>query len=162
MLLQSMEYKKWADERTIDAIKQIDKGKFADACGFVLQQLNHMVIVEELFISRLDNKPPPHLSTNTESVPQLDELSLRLADATKWLLNFASQVSENQKRSVLRFEFTDGKRGSMSVEEMLFHIINHGSYHRGSIAHCLDLAGVPHPVDGYGIYIHQIEPERRD
>ncbi len=60
------------------------------------------------------------------------------------------------------FTFADGKYGSMSVEEILFHIINHGSYHRGSIAHALDLAAVAHPVDGYAIYIHEKEPGRRE
>ena len=50
----------------------------------------------------------------------------------------------------------------MTVEEILFHIVNHGSYHRGNIAHALDLACVPHPVDGYGIYIHEEEPQRRE
>lgn len=49
----------------------------------------------------------------------------------------------------------------MSVEEILFHVLNHGTYHRGSIAHALDLAGVDHPPDGYGIFVHQAEPDRR-
>ena len=70
---------------------------------------------------------------------------------------------DNEKRqAVIPFIFADGKHGSMSIEEMLFHVISHGSYHRGSIAHALDLASVPHPVDGYGIYIHEKEPERRE
>jgi len=50
----------------------------------------------------------------------------------------------------------------MNVEEMLFHILNHGSYHRGSIAHALDIANVPHPIDGYCAYIHEAEPDRRE
>jgi len=50
----------------------------------------------------------------------------------------------------------------MNIEEILFHIVNYGSYHRGLIAHALDLAGVAHPADGYGIYIHEKSPERRN
>ena len=50
----------------------------------------------------------------------------------------------------------------MSVEEILFHVLSHGSYHRGNIAHALDLAMIPHPVDGYGAFIHEREPERRE
>ena len=59
------------------------------------------------------------------------------------------------------FRFADGQSGSMAVKEILFHIVNHGSYHRGSIARALDGAGVPHPPDGYGIFIHEREPLRR-
>jgi len=63
---------------------------------------------------------------------------------------------------LISFTFADSKRGTMSIEEILFHVVNHGSYHRGSIAHALDLAGVPHPPDGYGIFIHNKNPERRN
>jgi uncharacterized damage-inducible protein DinB len=61
----------------------------------------------------------------------------------------------------IAFRFADGRRGKMTIYEILFHIITHGSYHRGNIAHALDLAGVTHPVDGYGAFIHAFEPNRR-
>jgi len=49
----------------------------------------------------------------------------------------------------------------MTRLEILFHIINHGTYHRGAIGHALDLAQVSHPADTYTVFIHATEPERR-
>ena len=37
----------------------------------------------------------------------------------------------------------DGRDGGMTRQEILFHIVNHGTYHRGAIGHALDLAGAP-------------------
>lgn len=160
MYIQALNYKKWADERTLRAIESLDKHAFPDSYRFVLQQLNHMVIVEELFKSRLINQPAPHTSTNTKLVPEFPELERRLLTSCNWYSGYASNL-ENREEKVI-FTFADGKRGMMTVQEILFHIVNHGSYHRGNIAHSLDKASVPHPIDGYGIYIHEAEPERRE
>lgn len=159
MLTQAFNYKQWADERTVSAVEKINNNAFPDCYAFSLQQINHMVIVEELFKSRLTNSPAPHESTNTDVVPELDELKTRLKASGSWYKNYVANIEKG--KDLISFIFADGKRGAMSVEEILFHIVNHGSYHRGNIAHALDLASVPHPVDGYGIYIHEKEPERR-
>ncbi len=159
MFIQAFNYKLWADDRTLLAIENIDRDNFARSYAFALQQVSHMVIVEELFRSRLTSNPAPHNSTNTDAVPAYNDLRQRLKDSGHWYVNYVCDL-ENEKE-LLSFKFADGKSGKMSVEEILFHIVNHGSYHRGNIAHALDLASVPHPVDGYGIYIHEKEPERR-
>lgn len=160
MFVQAFSYKRWADDRTLGAVNRIDKNAQAESYALALQQINHMVIVEELFESRLIGEAPPHPSTNTDLVPGLDELASRLGRSNDWYINYAA--SFEHRGDVISFAFADGRRGAMSVEEILFHIITHGSYHRGNIARILDLAGVPHPVDGYGIYIHEKEPQRRE
>ena len=159
MLDQTFDYKRWADERTLSAIEEIDRRLFPDAYAFVLQQLNHMVIVEELFRSRLTSTSPPHQSTNSDVIPKIEELKNRLRDSADWFERYVSQLENGNEQ--INFVFADGKRGKLSIDEILFHIVNHSSYHRGNIAHALDLASVPHPIDGYGIYIHAKEPARR-
>lgn len=159
MLIQAFEYKKWADERTLHAIEAINVEIFPDTRAFALQQINHIVIVEELFKSRLTNTSPPHSSTNTERLPEFKELEKRLKESTDWFTTFVCESRNREER--ISFVFADGKPGMLKVDEILFHILNHGSYHRGNIAHALDLASVPHPADGYGIYIHEKEPARR-
>ena len=160
MYIQAFSYKMWADERILAAIKAIDRNTFSEPYSFALQQINHIVIVEELFQSRLTNRPAPHCSTNTDVVPAFSELSKRLIDSGSWYLDFVPTYQSGEK--AISFTFADGQRGRMTVDEILFHVLNHGAYHRGNIAHALDLASVPHPIDGYGIYIHEKEPERRN
>ena len=161
MVIRAFNYKIWADELTLRAIDRIDKLTFCDTYKFIVQQVNHIVIVEELFKARLVGSPVPHQNTNSYIVPKLGELKGRLNESNKWYQRYISDLDDETKLAVLPFTFADGKSGSMSVEEMLFHIVNHSSYHRGSIAHALDLADVSHPADGYGIYVHEKEPARR-
>ena len=162
MIIEAIEYKVWADKRTLDAIENVDETLHADSYAFMLQQVNHILIVEELFRSRLINIPAPHGDTNSIIVPELNVLKSKLAESNRWYLNYVEDLCEEDLTTVVSFTFADGKAGSMNIEEILFHIVNHGSYHRGSIAHALDLVGVAHPADGYGIYIHEKSPERRN
>ena len=159
MLVQAFSFKKWSDERTLRAIENVDSLKFSSSYTFMLQQLNHIVAVEELFKSRLTNCPAPHKSTKPDLVPEFSELSQRLMTSNDWYSGFVSELENKQKQIV--FTFADGKPGMLTIEEILFHIVTHGSYHRGNIAYALDLSEVPHPVEAYGLYIHEREPARR-
>ena len=159
--LDSFKYKKWADLRTLDSVSLVDQSSESANFDFIRQQLNHIVIVEELFRSRLEKTPPPHSMTNTEIVPQFDELKTRLIESCEWFLGYVEGLEKVNYQEMILFTFADGKNGSMAISEILFHIVNHGSYHRGSIARALDLAGVSHPPDGYGIFVHEYQPERR-
>lgn len=160
--IQMFEYKRWADLRMLDAVKDVDPQRQQQPLAFMHRQLNHMVIVEELFRARLEGTTQPHTATYADIPPDLSELAQRMETSHTWFLDFITRLQAEQAHDAIQFEFADGRSGRMHVEEILFHIVNHGSYHRGTIAHALDLAGVSHPPDGYGIYIHAVDPARRE
>jgi uncharacterized damage-inducible protein DinB len=162
MLIEAFKYKRWADQRALVAIKSINGTEFPSAVSFAQQQLNHMIRVEELFRARLLGASPPHQSTNTEMVPVLDELEQRIGDSGQWYAHYVEKLDRDEWDQSITFQFVDGKRGYMTRLEVLFHIVNHGTYHRGAIGHALDMAQVPHPADTYTVFIHAEEPERRE
>lgn len=157
-----LKYKAWADRRTLDAVAQIDHAKHPAALAFARQQLNHMVRVEELFRARLLAAPDPYDSTNTADLPQLAELDRRLAASNHWLQIYARALGPDRADDSIRFRFVDGKSGMLTREEVIYHLVNHGTYHRGAIGHALDLAGAPRPADTYTVFVHATEPGRRE
>ncbi|MYM40296.1 DinB family protein [Duganella qianjiadongensis] len=161
MLIRAFNYKQWADQRTLDAAQALATRDGAAAVAFICQQLNHMVIVEELFRARLLGETLPHQATNTAVVPPLEELGVRLARSNQWLAQFVADAREEVLQKQIPLRFMDGQPGRLSALEALFHIINHGTYHRGAIGHALDLAGAARPADTYTVYIHAAEPQRR-
>ena len=161
LISQAFGFKQWADRRTLDAAAQIDVSRFSDQIALIRQQLNHLVIVQELFAARLGSQPEPHGATNTAEVPGFEALQERYLASNKWYEQFITNRDLTTDDRILSFEFTDGKQGAMSQLEILFHIINHASYHRGTIARALDLAQVPHPADIFTMYLHDVEPSRR-
>lgn len=162
MLLDAYRYKAWADERTLQAVTDLEQQDHASpALPFICQQLNHMVIVEELFKARLLGEPAPHQATNSEMVPSLPALAQRLTACNAWATDYLARRSPAELGHLVTFVFADGQNGAMTREEILFHLINHGTYHRGAIGHALDLGGGKRPADTYSVFIHGAEPERR-
>ncbi|WP_313248763.1 DinB family protein [Stenotrophomonas acidaminiphila] len=154
-------YKRWAMQRTLEAIRAVDARAFPASVAFARQQLNHIVIVEELFRARLLGEAPPHAATNSARVPALEALAMRLEASDQWYAAHLAALAPAQWDQALRFRFADGRDGCMTRREILFHVLNHATYHRGAIGHALDLAGVPHPADTYTVFIHQAQPQRR-
>ena len=162
MLIDMFRYKQWADRRTLDAVRAIDVTLHSVAMAFACQQLNHMVRVEELFRARLLEEPAPHASTNTEAVPALDALDARLMVSNAWFAQYIQAQDAQRLRQRLHFQFVDGLQGTLTRQEILFHVVNHGTYHRGAIGHALDLAQASRPADTYTVFIHAAEPARRE
>ena len=162
MLLDDLlRYKHWADRRTLDAVAKIDAHRFPSAWTFARQQLDHMIRVEELFRARLLGHREPHSATSSDTVPDLENLAQRLSESDDWLQSYARSLEPEQRTESIHFQFVDGQRGTLSREEVLYHLINHGTYHRGAIGRTLELADARRPADTYTVFIHAIEPERR-
>lgn len=157
-----LNYKAWADGRTLDAVGRIDRHAHPAQFDFARQQLNHMVRVEELFRARLSGVAEPHDSTNTVERPELSDLASRLHASNRWLQEYASGLQGSEFAAWIRFTFVDGKKGRLTREEAIYHLINHGTYHRGAIGHALDLAGAPRPADTFTVFVHAADPQRRE
>ena len=76
-------------------------------------------------------------------------------------MKYVSSVSEPALAEVLDFTFTDGDQGRMSREEILFHVLTHGGYHRGNVGQVLKSISIAPPRDLYTKFLHQSEPARR-
>lgn len=154
-------YKAWSDDRISSAALKLQAYKVDAALAFVRQQLNHVVRVEELFRARLRGDQDPHISTNTDEVPELDELLERLAASNRWYASYVESLPADRLNENVRFRFTDGKGGSLNRAEILYHVVNHATYHRGAIGRVLDESSVARPPDTYTVFVHAVQPERR-
>jgi len=161
MLNDGFKYKQWADRRTLHAAKALEQKMGPASVSFIRQQLNHMVIVEELFRARLLGNALPHHTTNTDIVPTLAELEVRLTQSNEFFTRYVNESASATLNEQVSIQFVDGKQGRLTRLEILFHIINHGTYHRGAIGHALDLEGGVRPADTFTIFIHEVEPARR-
>ena len=96
----------------------------------------------------------------TYQVLEADDQQGRARWVATYLFSATGRTVENHIEA--RFRFADGRDGCMTRREILFHVLNHATYHRGAIGHALDLARVPHPADTYTVFIHQHQPGRRE
>jgi uncharacterized damage-inducible protein DinB len=93
----------------------------------------------------------PELGERTSPSPRLD----------LWFENYVASIGDQTLAQSLVFQFTDGDSGKMTREEMLFHVLTHGAYHRGNVGQILKGISVAPPRDLFTKFLHVHEPARR-
>lgn len=158
-LLQSLFRQKAAiNEEFFAVLETVAAGDRADA----IRLLNHIHVVDRIFAAHLRGEPHGYAATNTPETPTLDALRSAARETDRWFEDQAGTLTPAQLAETVDFTFTDGQRGRMSREEMLAHVITHGSYHRGEVGQMLKRLSVAPPRDLFTAYLHRAEPQRRE
>lgn len=162
LLANAFQYKKWANsELLMFGEGQLSQLPEADATFFI-RILNHTTVVDSLFISRILGEPEQYQADNTVETPSLAELRASMDKHDSWLVAYTESVTEQELQRIITFDFVDGSRGRLSVQEILLHLLTHGSNHRGMASRVLASNGLDRPSDTFTRYLHQVEPGRRE
>ena len=82
-------------------------------------------------------------------------------ETDRWFESYLDGLDASALEENLAFRFTDGDAGRMTREEMLFHVLTHGAYHRGNVGQVLKGIAITPPRDLLTKFLHQREPARR-
>ena len=152
--------KSWADSELLDLLPTLPPAN-AEQRHACIRTLNHIHVVDRIFRAHLSGEPRPFDATNTKATPTLDALGSDMRATDAWYLDYVSGLGPAALSEMVDFTFTDGDRGRMSREEILFHVLTHGGYHRGNVGQILKSIPVAPPRDLYTRFLHQSEPARR-
>ncbi|MGV8864818.1 MAG: DinB family protein [Pseudomonas sp.] len=131
--------------------------------GFsAVRVMNHIYVVDQIFKAHLISKPHAYSMANTTETPDIDNLKLALEHLDHWYVDYVASLSEPKLEEKISFTFTDGTGACMSREEMLMHLITHGSYHRGVVGAILSRNGGTPPKETFTRFLHEKQPERRE
>jgi uncharacterized damage-inducible protein DinB len=153
--------KSWANNELFNALAAITDAEHAQARHTAIRTLNHIYVVDRIFRAHLLGELHGYSATNTGATPDLDELQYSVAETDAWYLSYVSEASAGLLSESIAFRFTDGDPGTMTREEMLLHVITHGSYHRGNVGQILKSISVAPPRDLFTRFLHISEPTRR-
>ena len=153
--------KSWANRELFDVVATVTQAEHASALTTAIRTLNHIYVVDRIFRAHLAGEKHTYTATNTPETPDLGELHFEVAETDIWFENYVANLSEPSLHESLRFRFTDGDSGRMTREEMLFHLITHGAYHRGNVGQVLKDIAVAPPRDLFTKFLHVHEPARR-
>jgi uncharacterized damage-inducible protein DinB len=153
--------KSWASTELFNRLATVTEPAQAGVVHAATRMLNHIHVVDCIFRAHLIGETHGYTATNTVETPDLGELQFAVAETDGWFETYLGTVSPAALAEPLPFQFTDGDRGCMSREEMLFHVITHGAYHRGNVGQMLKGIDVAPPRDLLTKFLHLREPERR-
>jgi uncharacterized damage-inducible protein DinB len=158
---EAFRYKAWANRELLDCGERQWPSLPEEDARFFVRILNHTRVVDCIFIGHITGKPHGFDADNTTETPTIAELRAAMAQTDGWLVEYAARAGDTELARDIPFVFTDGDHGRMRVDEMLLHLLTHGSNHRGMAARVLATHGLERPRDTFTRFLHLVDPSRR-
>ena len=153
-------YKAWANSRTLAAACALPAEelhrKRATTFDTILRTLNHVWVVDDLFRCHLTGTEHPYTFRNTETEPTIAELADKQASMDQWYQRFAADLSSEDLDRVVEFTFVGGGDGRMTVAEILLHLVDHGTYHRGYVSDMMYQVPVEPPTTDLPVFLRDV------
>ena len=152
-------YKAWANQLTFSTAlglspKEVLKQR-PTRFKSIVNTLNHVYVVDDIFKAHLTNQQHGYSDRNTVDHPSLTDLWDIQKAMDAWYISYTASLSNASLCEVVPFVFVDGGKGSMTRLEILQHIVNHGTYHRGFVGDMFYQIPVTAPANDLPVFIRE-------
>ena len=159
--LQTMlDYHYWARDRLLDAAGNLTPEQYTRDLGSsfksVRDTLVHTYSAEWAWHSRWRGvSPASHLKA--DDYPDVPTIRAQWADLERNVRGFLADLDEAGITRVIEYKMLSGQPGATPFWQMLHHMVNHASYHRGQVTTMLrQLGAAPaKSMDMIGFYREQ-------
>jgi len=146
----------WARDRVFTAVESLDAEQYARPMGSsfasIRDTLNHVFLAEWIWYTRWNGVSPT--SFPTDEIPDLSTLRSRWSDLEGKVRDYLGNAGESGINRVINYRLMSGKEGASPLWQMVAHVVNHATYHRGQVTTMLrQLGAAPaKPMDMIAFY----------
>ena len=131
-------YNAWTNELIFDAVARLPDGEATkprvSLFKNIVHMLNHNHVIDLIFQAHLEGRAHGFTARNTADHPPLDELWRAQRALDGWYVAWSDRITTAELEERVPFTFVGGGEGVMTREEILLHLVNHTTYHRGYVA----------------------------
>ena len=128
-------YNAWANNVFFQAVAKLPEGEATkprqSLFKNIVHTLNHNYVIDRIFQAHLEGREHGYTARNTPEHPTLEELWRAQKELDEWYVAWSDRMTEAELGEVVKFKFVGGGDGAMTRAEIILHIVNHTSYHRG-------------------------------
>jgi uncharacterized damage-inducible protein DinB len=138
------DYNTWANHRVLDSCAGLTDEQFTRNLGSsfpsVRDTLVHLFLVEWIWLERWEGRSPTSWTPACE-FPNLEAVRKRWAEIERGLNNYISGMKAEDLARVIHHTTTKGEPQAAPHWQMLQHVVNHQTYHRGQVTTMLRQLG---------------------
>jgi len=150
-------YNEWANRRVVDACRALDPAAFSRASGgsfdSIKDTLAHIAWAEWLWLERWQHRSPKKASlpdaTDFASIARVME------ETARGQQSFVAKLADDALPERIPYVNIKGERWEYTLAQMLHHVVNHSTYHRGQIVTLLRQAGAKGISTDYLLYFDE-------
>ena len=156
-------YNDWANDRMMAAAAALPPAELYRALGgshgTVFDTLAHNLWAEWLWLSRWIH-PAPRPGPDPLSCRELTALQAQWAELVQTRAALLAGLTEQVLEEPITYENPPGSSWTYSVRQVLLHVVNHSTYHRGQVASMLRQLGAVPPATDLLIYVDEYPAPR--
>ena len=150
-------YNAWANALIFGAVAALPEGEATKPRRSVFKNmvhtLNHNYVIDRIFQAHLEGRGHGYTARNTADHPPLGELWQAQQEVDRWYVAAYEAMDDTRLNETVRFAFVGGGEGAMTRGEILQHLVNHTSYHRGFVAQMMYDAGARPPTTDLTVFL---------
>lgn len=164
LLAKMLAYKAWANELTFTAIEALppgeDQAPRATRWESIAYTLSHVLVVDDIFRHHLTGRPHFYSFRNLKERLSVTEIRDRQREMDRWYCKTASTMDEAALATIVMFEFAGGAHGAMTRAEILLHVVNHATYHRGLVSDMMCQIPADIPANDLPVFLRDVSQPR--
>jgi uncharacterized damage-inducible protein DinB len=152
-----LDYHYWARDRMLDALEPLTAEQYNLDLGSSFKSIRettvHIYAAEWAWHSRWVGQPPAAM-LSSEPYPDVPSIRLAWAAHEAKMRSFVTGLGDQGISKVFEYKLLNGAPGSSPFWQMLQHVVNHASYHRGQVTTMLRQIGAKpaRPMDLIAYY----------
>jgi uncharacterized damage-inducible protein DinB len=139
-----LDYHYWARDRLLEALDPLTPEQFTRDLGSSFKSIRdtvaHIYAAEWAWYSRWQGDSPTALLP-VEQFPDVASIRLAWAAHEAKMRAFVESLGEEGVSRMIAYKLLAGQPGNSPVWQMLQHVVNHASYHRGQVTTMLRQIG---------------------
>ena len=159
-------YSAWANQLIFEAVSALPADEVTrprtGAFRNIAYTLNHNYVVDQIFQAHLRGRPHGFTARNTPEAPALADLWAAQRVIDDWYISYSDAANEGELEEVIPFVFVGGGDGAMTRGEMILHVVNHTTYHRGYVTTCFYQIPARPPTTDLPVFLRDARPELVD
>lgn len=155
-------YNAWANKLIFDAAAGLPDGEAIKPRQSIFKNmvhtLNHNYVIDRIFQAHLEGCEHGYTARNTPDHPPLAELWHAQQEIDGWYIAWSDALTDAALAETVHFTFVGGGQGAMTRGEILLHITNHTTYHRGFVADFFHLVPTRPPTTDLPVFLRDAPP----
>ena len=133
-----MSYTAWADDVLLNNAARLPAFELLaprDALfNSIAGTFDHILVVAEIFQAHLQARRHPHATPYRSEILGFSEVAEWLRAMNDYYVACEHDWTDAALAETIDFDFVGGGKGAMRREDILLHLANHATYHRGFVS----------------------------
>ncbi|MGB3655991.1 MAG: DinB family protein [Rivularia sp. (in: cyanobacteria)] len=143
------QYHFWAFSRLYEYLESVSEADYRRECSLFFKSihgtLNHSLLADKIWYGRCISQPFTVSGLDEELCSDRKQLETEINNqSVKWN-EFLMQIDADKLGNLIEYQTTEGSNKTLQLANILSHVVNHGTHHRGQVSAALTQFGYSAP-----------------